>query len=503
MATIYGAVSATGWRLRLDYTVTQSVAENTSDVAMELSVYDGTGLSYNQVPGGAYYTLYDDTRVYHPYRYEATGWYKLGGRTVTVSHRNDGTAEATLSAAWYSDVVSVYTPASLTVSGTVTLPRIPRASTLTAPAAMTMGNSYAMVIGAASPSFTHVLTWRFGTQSGTVSGETWTPPLTLAQEIPDSESGAGTLTLTTLQGGDTVGANTYSFTLRCPDDMVPSVSALTLTAVSDTVPSGWNAAVKGLSFLRYTASFTGVQGSTAVSAVFSCGGVTAEGLSGDTALLPAAGAFTPTVTVTDSRGRSASAQWPALTVYDYAPPTLSDVSAFRADENGTPDEEGTYLSLGASVSTAAEVGGHNQVTLTYRLRTAGGAYGAEQTVSGGAALVHPPLLISSSYEVALIATDSLGQRREVAISIPTAAVAMHLRSGGQGAAFGKYAEHDQALELPASWQIYRGTEALPLWIYPVGSVYYCDGTVDPAQVFGGVWSQITASGGLTGWRRTQ
>ena len=57
MASIYGAVSATGWRLRLDYTVSQDAAENRSTLVLALYIYDGTGLSYNQDAGSCRYVL--------------------------------------------------------------------------------------------------------------------------------------------------------------------------------------------------------------------------------------------------------------------------------------------------------------------------------------------------------------------------------------------------------------------------------------------------------------
>lgn len=55
MASIYGAVSATGWRLRLDYTVSQDPAENRSTLALALYIYDGTGESYNQAANSCRY----------------------------------------------------------------------------------------------------------------------------------------------------------------------------------------------------------------------------------------------------------------------------------------------------------------------------------------------------------------------------------------------------------------------------------------------------------------
>ena len=99
MASIYGAVSATGWRLRLDYTVSQDAAENRATLALALYIYDGTGESYNQAANSCRYILQGKT-VYQPYRYESKGWYKLGGGSVTVDHRADGSGSAALSAAW-------------------------------------------------------------------------------------------------------------------------------------------------------------------------------------------------------------------------------------------------------------------------------------------------------------------------------------------------------------------------------------------------------------------
>ena len=93
MASIYGAVSATGWRLRLDYTVSQDAAENRSTLALALYIYDGTGESYNQAANSCRYVLQGKT-VYHPYRYEKKGWYQLGSGSVTVDHRADGSGSA-------------------------------------------------------------------------------------------------------------------------------------------------------------------------------------------------------------------------------------------------------------------------------------------------------------------------------------------------------------------------------------------------------------------------
>ena len=138
MGELYGAQSTYGWRLRLGYTIQQSRSNNRSTIALSLQIYDGTGESYNQAANSCYYVL-QGSKVYHPYSYTAKGWYDLGTKTITVDHDAKGEATVTLSAEWHSGFTSQWTPASLSVSGKVTLPTIPRASSLAVPS-ITLGS---------------------------------------------------------------------------------------------------------------------------------------------------------------------------------------------------------------------------------------------------------------------------------------------------------------------------------------------------------------------------
>lgn len=47
MASIYGGASGNGWKLRLDYTVTQDRAANSSSLRLRLYLYANTTGSYN------------------------------------------------------------------------------------------------------------------------------------------------------------------------------------------------------------------------------------------------------------------------------------------------------------------------------------------------------------------------------------------------------------------------------------------------------------------------
>ena len=129
MASIYGGASGNGWKLRLDYTVTQDRAANTSSLRLRLYLYANTTGSYNLEKDSAYYVL-QGQKVYQTYQYTAPGWYLLGERTVTVRHGADGNGSVQLGGQWVSDVESSWTPASLSVSAAVALPRILRPSVL-------------------------------------------------------------------------------------------------------------------------------------------------------------------------------------------------------------------------------------------------------------------------------------------------------------------------------------------------------------------------------------
>lgn len=59
MASIYGGASGNGWKLRLDYTVTQDRAANTSSLRLRLYLYANTTGSYNLEKDSAYYVCRD------------------------------------------------------------------------------------------------------------------------------------------------------------------------------------------------------------------------------------------------------------------------------------------------------------------------------------------------------------------------------------------------------------------------------------------------------------
>lgn len=493
MASIYGAVSATGWRLRLDYSVSQSAEENESRLSLTLYIYNGTGLSYNQESGSCRYVL-QGSSVWHPYRYEKKGWYKLGSGSCTAAHRADGSGSVKLSAAWYSGFESQWTPESLSLSGTVTLPTIPRASQVRA-GAMTLGKAGTIRIQRADESFTHELRYQLGSRSGTIcerageSSVSWTPPLSLAEELPSALSGDCVLTARTYSGSTLIGSNSCTVKLYVPESMKPSVS-LTATVVNDNATvAGWGVCLRGWSRLHYQITASGVRGSSIRSRRVEFAGQSAQGASGTLGPIQQSGTLTPRAQVTDSRGRKATASAAAITVLPYSSPTLTVRTALRCDAEGNVREDGSCVKLRCKGSCAS-AGGHNSVSLRYRLRPVGGSYSGYVSLGNDQERILTGFEKTQSYELELSAVDALGSVRTVVCAVPTAAVTLHLAEGGDAVGVGKYAERQKALELAKDWELwYRGKALLDV-VWPVGSLYLSVQSTDPGELFGGQWQRI-------------
>lgn len=336
----------------------------------------------------------------------------------------------------------------------------------------------------------------------------WTPDAALAASIPDSLSGSGTLTLAVYSGSTLKGRKEYPFTAYVGENLRPTAS-LAVTVVNDDMALG-GLCVKGLSRLRYTITAAAQGGATIQETRFQFAGQTLSGIGGSTAPIAQSGTLTPAATVRDSRGRSVTVTAEPITVYDYQLPVIRSSFAWRCDANGTENERGAYLRLQCQAA-CSPLDGRNALTVRARYRAVGGAYGGYVTLaSGTVTTVGGGLDPAVTYEVELSAIDSIGGEKTVRYTSSTAAVALHLRSGGNGAAFGKYAERD-ALECAwdadfsgdvsvaqdmsvggclAAQSLSVGGRSLLDMVYPVGAVYLSASAISPSVLFGGTWEAI-------------
>lgn len=161
--TFYTSVGGGGWRLQLEWSATQDIANNRSTITAKL-YWISLGSHYTvgssaTKDGGI--TIDGTTNTF-----SGTGLASLSGNqkkllstfTKTVTHDSDGTKSIQLSAYFDAEVSLNGTYYSrISVSGTATLNTIPSESTLTSSASWTAGNALPISISRKSTSFTHKL----------------------------------------------------------------------------------------------------------------------------------------------------------------------------------------------------------------------------------------------------------------------------------------------------------------------------------------------------------
>lgn len=453
MASIYGGKS-NGWQLRLDYSSAQNQAKNQSTITLDLWIYDGTGYSQNESSNEAYYIL-QGTKVWHPYYYSSTGWYKLGSKTITVDHNSDGSKTVTLSASWDCGFDSAYTPRTLSVSGSVTLPTIPRAATLSY-GSMTMGTAATIKITPPVSGATSTITYKFGSASGTIVTKTsaasvsWTPPTSLAAQIPNSASGTGTLTVETYSGSTKLGSRAYTVTISVPSTMTPTLTV----AISD--PTGradtYGGYIQSKSRLKVELTAAGVQGSTIKSYAIKVGDILSA--TSDTATsgyLPASGSLTVTASATDSRGRTKTVTQ-TVTVTPYVSPTISALAVVRCKANGTEDPTGAYAKATFSGAITA-LGGKN--TASYRVETRETGTETWSTVATAAAGQYSPTDVSvvfaaaanKKYDVRMVAVDAFESLASSTRFLPAAYTSMHIADSMRSVGIGRLCDKEDTFQV--------------------------------------------------------
>ena len=391
--------------------------------------------------------------------------------TLEVSHNADGSKTLTVSAfsgkVWKEDSGGYLTATAEAKS--FQLPTIPRA-TVPSMGAATIGEEVTIILPRASDTFTHTLTYSFGSASGTIGSSlgtsaVWRLPESLAAQIPNDPDGTGTLTCETYSGGTYIGTKSVPFTASVPQSMKPALTngwAAVSYDNSDTKASGIAAWVQGYS--KAKAVFNGSkvtckQGASIAKYAVTYLGKTVEESPYRTETISTTSA-TVRCTVTDSRGLSAYEDF-EIAIHPYAPPALTGAMLYRADGDGAASDSGTHIA-GRATANYYPIGGENAATIRGYWKAVGGSYGSGEALSSGVTgIISGSAVISTdrSYVAKLVITDSLGNTAEFEDSIPTERVAFHLKEGGNGAAFGKVAETEYVLELAEDWELKGGKKA--------------------------------------------
>ena len=494
----------------------QSVENNQSTLSWSIT---GAGSASGWVMTGGFKAVINGTTVYSTStdtRIQLYNGTSVASGTTKITHNADGTKSFSLSIK-----AGVYTYAvSVTASGTHTLDTIPRASTVSATNA-NMGSASTITITRASSSFTHTLTYSFGSTTGTIVSKTtstsvsWTPALTLANQIPNAVSGTCTITCDTYNGSTKIGSKTCTLTLTVPTSVKPTMTSVTATRVDGDVPAAWAIYVQNKSKATVKINgAAGAYGSTISSYSISGGGYSSTASSFTTGFLTSSGTITFTAKVTDSRGRVSDAKTIRISVIAYSAPSFTSYLSQRATSAGVVNDDGTYI-RGLISYSYASCSGKNTVTCAtyYKKSSASSWTNANKRFSSGTAFTFGGGAISteSSYDVKYTITDAF-TTVTILDMVSTATVLMDFKAGGKGIAIGKVSEKDKTLEIADSWELEVHGKKLIDYIYPIGSIYLSVNSTSPATLFGGSWTQLkdrfllgagsTYSSGATGGAAT-
>lgn len=255
------------------------------------------------------------------------------------------------------------------------LPDIPRASSGNDVTAV-IGESVTININRKSDAFKHAIWATYGSfnkQITTTNVDTsfsWTPPLELCEQTPNSASGFGNITIITYDGSREIGRDVKRLNLSIPDSVKPTLTGFTLTdgnAIAANIVSGGEHFIKILSDIRVNfGAASGVYGSTITGYYAEIVGknqsTTTNG--GGLGLMNYDGQVIIRARVTDSRGRTSNAIERTVTILDYFPPILKfDVA--RTGLNG-----GTLTITRTAKVAPLTVNGSqkNKMTLTFKVK---------------------------------------------------------------------------------------------------------------------------------------
>ena len=295
---------------------------------------------------------------------------------LKIAHTPDGSKSFTISgfSGWIYASGNTYAS-----SQTFTLPTIPRASSVSCSTA-NIGSNATITINRASSSFTHTLTYSFGSLSGTIATKTsstnisWTIPTTFYGQIPNSKSGTGTITCDTYSGSTLIGSKSTSFTATVSESASkPTLSPTAVDSNSATTALTGNNS-KFIKYYSNASVATGAQArnsATLKSQKITCGAKSLTSASG-TINAVESGSFT--FSATDSRGYTTT-QTLNKTLIEYIKLTCSlNAGAPTTAGVATLKISGNYWD-----GTFGKVA--NTLTVQYRYKAQGGSYGSWTTVS--------------------------------------------------------------------------------------------------------------------------
>ena len=512
--TVYDSYFWVKWELS-----NQNIAGNKSTISWSCGVTPGHKFYSNAVKMSA--VTINGSQVYAGGTYSNITDYKertLASGTLDISHSSDGSKTFTVSAfsgkVWKEDSGGYLTATAAAQS--FALPTIPRA-TVPVIGSVVLGQTTTISLPRAVPSFTHTLTYTFGSFSGTIAEGAGTEaqwrdvPYDFATQIPSSPTGIGTLTCKTYNGSTLIGTKPVNFTVVVPNNSATQPSdTISISPISSLAKPFNSLYIQGRTKAKITHTAVGKYGTTIKSYTATVDDQTYTGRDITTEILSIPGSRPITGTVTDNRNIPGTTE-SSIMVLAYTPPSVErNTSAnalvcTRALADGTLDDDGTALYVACS-RKYSRLDGNNAASVQARYKAESGEWSAWVTFFAESAsgdnyagiIAGITLAVESPYTIELRAVDKLGESGgTLSFAVSTAEATVDLGEGGNSVGVGRLAHVGTEKRVDVAWNAYFeknvfvGGKTLVDLIYPVGSVYISfNNRADPSMLFGGTWERI-------------
>lgn len=430
--------SSKAWAGKITWSITeQSVSGNYSRVYIYAGMWktDGYPTSSNSYTSG--------TININGTSYSLTGYQQFKDEvcifedTVTIYHNSDGSKSFNISLSCSGQSGTSLSGVTLSGSGTVALTTIPRASGLSVSNG-TLGTAQTITADRKASTFTHTLQWSAGNKSGIIatmsSATSWnfTPPMDVANEIPNASSITMVFTLETYNGNTSVGSVSKSVTMSLPSTVVPTVD-FSMEDIT-TYFAELGKYLQYNSRLHILATAEGAYGSTIISYKVEVDGTVYTTAEVTTGTLQTEGTSQVKVTVTDSRNRTATAT-KDIEVQSYNAPRITLLTVHRCNQDGTENQSGQYAKVTYSYSVSSSSSG----TPTLKYKKANDTNYTSISLPSGQSADNATYIFQaddgSAYDIELVISDSYGtaSRRT---SVSTGYTIMHFPANGRGVTFG-------------------------------------------------------------------
>ncbi len=395
----------------------------------------------------------------------------VGDHSITLSHVAAGSSSFTLT-------ITFKGTGTKNTTAVLNLNRIdfnctytPTQSKLTlSAAAFDAGESITAEIVPAVASYTHKLAIAFGNRAEEMAVEgtlqAFTIPLKWLDQIPNSGSGAGTVTLYTYDGGTLIGQDEKDITVYAPDSAAPIIEhteepVYNVGGVTypDVTGGGY---VQERSALKATAkSITAQYGASITRQTITVGKETTTGGTLTTGLLQQSGAVNVVYTATDSRGITVT-YTETITVKAYQVPAVQELRVQRVDDTGTASDTGTKAAGSVSFTWSKLDGKNKTATVKIQYSIAGGGWTTLQeteTEEGSLSFTADgPFTVETKVTFRAVIGDAYSTiytaEKEEALEMGW--IARWIRHDGKGVAFGQASTKENGFQIRGEWDFYKG-----------------------------------------------